>query len=166
MDESNAYLNPGSGGAVSGLSTGHYEFSFHEQEKIRKTGQRATQWGWFAITTGALMLIAVAGARTLLGWVGLIGDLGLDLKAYWEVGVVVGLVPTAMAQFVTGWLYVTAGRQLILVAETEGNDVEHLMVGLNKLKQAFRIEAVMVVVGFVLGILLMFSLASLLSVGG
>jgi hypothetical protein len=59
---------------------------------------------------------------------------------------------------VIGGLYIASGSALRGVVDTEGNDVTLMMSGLNRLANAFRIEAIVTVIaligGFILGLAL------------
>lgn len=148
MVQQNPYQPPradpaGPGEAI--LSTGRYEFGDMENVSIDKTGRRSYIWGVISIIIGVL---AILGGVAAIAFVGeLSGELG-----FLTPGVILAvLVPTAVVNFATGFLYVSAGKAFRAVVETEGNDVELLMTGLNKMAGAFRIEFVLSIVGFVIG---------------
>lgn len=143
----NPYSAPVAPGMAGQLATGQYEFSPVEEQQIKQTGTRARLWGFISIALGVLIcafsLIVLAAGVTIPGpGAVLIG------------GVALALAPMGLVYLGIGYFYITAGGRLAAVADTQGNDVEHLMQGLDKLANAFRIEAILTIAAFVLGIVI------------
>ena len=145
MDEQNPYRAPTAGLAASGLSTGHYEFEEFENATLERTGKRARTWGIICILIGILAVGGMALARTVLD------EMGIKLPPNLETGIYAVLIPIVLVELVSGWLYIAAGSALLDVVQTSGNDIELLMTGLHKMSNAFAIEVVMKIVGFIAG---------------
>lgn len=122
MESSSA--SAGAGGA------GLYEFTGAQNQIVGKTATWAKAWGWIGILTGALM--ALGGIFTL------------------PVGVA-NLVFGGFYIFI-GMLFKGAGDALQAVVDTAGNDIAHLMTALEKLGTAFKITGILMLIGFVLGV--------------
>ena len=75
------------------------------------------------------------------------------------------MIPMAIQPLVSGKFYLDAGKALKAVVDTLGNDVEHMMDGLAKLRNAVRLEAIVAIVAVVLGILLAFVVAAAILAG-
>lgn len=117
------------------LSTGNYEFTDEENEKISVTGARATMWGYVSIVTGVLALVGLI--VSLLFKAELVAH---GLEPSYVTVFVVSLVPIVLTHLVIAMLYVGAGKSLQAVVHTQGNDIEHLMQSLDKLGTAFLVE--------------------------
>jgi len=126
------------------LSTGSYEFGPAEDAIITKAGRRARIWGIISVVGGVLTL----GAGIVL--VALASSLPAPLNAAGP-GIGVGLLPLALANLVGAFFYFQSGQSLESVATTQGNDIEHMMQGLNKLSKAFMIEAILTIIAIVVG---------------
>ena len=155
--QDNLYQPPAAEAGVRPLSDGSYEFSSIENGAIDKVGSRARVWGIISLVVGVLVVVALLAVFAMAGELGpLAGKARMALLA---------LAPLGLVYLVMGWLYITAGQAMRAVVATEGNDVEHLMRGLDKLGSAFRLEVILtivaVVAGFVLGVVLATGNASL-----
>ncbi len=117
------------------LSTGHYEFTDEENQKIALTGQRATLWGYISITTGVLALVGLVVSLIFKDEL-----VSHGLEANYVTVFVVALVPIVLTHLVISMLYMGAGKSLQAVVHTQGNDIEHLMQSLDKLGTAFLVE--------------------------
>lgn len=127
------------------LSTGTYEFGPADDAIIRKAGSRARIWGIISL---------VGGVLTLGGGVVLIA-LAAGLPAPFNTigpGIGAGLLPLAIANLVGAFFYFQSGQSLEAVVNTQGNDIEHMMQGLNKLAKAFMIEAILTIIAIVAGL--------------
>lgn len=142
----NPYTAPVGAPAMGGqpLATGQYEFSPIEEQQIAQTGSRARIWGFISIALG--LLICILAVVILTAGTALPGQVGMMVA-----GIAIALAPMGVVYFVIGWFYISAGSRLAAVAETQGNDVEHLMQGLNNLANAFRIEVILSILAFVIG---------------
>jgi hypothetical protein len=125
------------------LSEGRYEFNSAQNSKISVLARRGRLWGTFAMATGVLGLLGL-----LVVFFGRGDKLPEDVRLL----LLVGGIPAVLAQLFTGMLYRSAGGFLQEVVDTEGDDVELLMHGLRALGRAFRLEAIVAVVGGVLGL--------------
>ena len=117
------------------LSTGHYEFTDEENEKIALVGARATLWGYISIVTGALALIGLVVSLVFKDEL-----ISHGLESNYVTVFVVALVPIVLTHLVISMLYMGAGKSLQAVVHTQGNDIEHLMQSLDKLGTAFLVE--------------------------
>lgn len=104
-----------------------YEFQAAENAVIRKTGKRTKLWGMMTLGAGAL--VATIGVLAALTG----GSFGL---AAGIVYVLLALIP-----IVIGSNFVRAGKALISVVTTEGNDIDHLMTAMDGLGRAFIVQA-------------------------
>src|SRR5262245_34790185 len=129
MVQQNPYAPPVAD-AVAGaaLSEGEYEFSEMENAVIKKAGERTRTWGIIPIATGVLALLA---AVIVVG-VGLPRFPG-GLGALVGPAILAVVLPYGVVYLVMGKLYVDSGNALIDVVRTEGNDVELLMRGVDKM---------------------------------
>lgn len=134
---------PPMGGGGGQLSTGQHEFGQIENAAMTKAGGRTKRWGYVSLVLGAILLLA---SFAIFG-------VGAALPGPMAGGAVaaLGVGTAALIQLATGWFYVQSGDRIESVATTQGNDVEHLMQGLDKLANAMRIEAIVTMVLFSLG---------------
>lgn len=108
-----------------------YEFNTSENVVIGGAARWVGIWAWFAIIGG--ILVAVAGVFTL---------------------------PVGLANLVFGIVYLLIGmyfrqsaQSLSSVVTTAGSDIRHLMLGLDKLRAAFKFMVIIAVIGMVVVIL-------------
>jgi hypothetical protein len=158
MDEINPYQPPSdlAAAAAGPQGTGQYEFDELENLTIARTAKFAKVWGVFALIIGVLLLVAIIVALVLardIAW-----EMGADPTLI--MGIIAGLSPLAVVNLVIGWLYIASGSSLRAVVDTEGNDVELMLSGLNRLANAFRIEAIVTVIALIGGFILGLALAS------
>jgi hypothetical protein len=145
MEGTSPYPPPG--------SSGQYEFSAAENQTIAKTASLAKVWGVFALIIGALLLIAtgVGLAFTVdIAW-----DMGVEEAVV--TGVIAAMLPLAIVNLVIGGLYIASGSSLRKVVDTAGNDVTLMLNGLNRLANAFMIEAIVSVIALIGGIIFGFA---------
>ena len=141
MEGTSPYPPPGGGG--------QYEFSEVENFTIAKTAKMAKVWGVFAILIGVLMVIAtVVGLAfaTDIAW-----EMGIDPATI--TGFIAAILPLAIVNLVIGWLYIASGSSLKKVVDTAGNDVTLMLNGLNRLGNAFMIEAIVTVAALIIGVI-------------
>ncbi len=152
MTQDNPYQPPAADAPMMGgaLSEGQYEFSLLENSTIDKTGRRARIWGVISLIIGVLLLLG--GLVLVAGLLDLPAGIGAALAPL----VLAVLVPLGIVYLVMGKLYMDSGQALRLVVTTEGNDVELMLRGIDKMANAFRIEVILTVValaaGFILGL--------------
>lgn len=158
MEGQNPYQPPGTieAGPAGhpGVGQSQYEFDEVENYTIARAAKFAKVWGIFALIIGALLLIAIIGALVMsrdIAW-----EMGVDPTMV--MGIIAGLSPLAIVNLIIGGLYIASGSALRAVVDTAGNDVPLMMSGLNRLGNAFRIEAIVTIValvgGFILGLVL------------
>jgi hypothetical protein len=112
------------------MSYGNYEFTESENAVIDKTASRAKTWGIISIVIGALQLFASLGAvvqPTLLGQ-----------------------APGGIVALVVGISFLGAGSSLKSVVQTQGNDIPHMMLALQKIGSAFFVQIIATIIGLVL----------------
>ena len=145
MEGQNAQRPPGAG---------EYEFDERENRVIAKVAKLARLWGIFALIVGGLLLIAIGLVIAVAGR--LAYELNVDPNLI--VGIAAGLTPLVIVDLVVGGLYISSGGALRAVVDTAGADVPHLLRGVNRLGNAFRIEAIVtaaaLIGGFILGLVL------------
>lgn len=142
-------LDPGQRAVGDGSG---YEFSQWENMTIGRAAGRTRGWGVISLIVGAIILVGVVVVFLVAGEIPAdMRDLVLQITA--AAG-----IPLALVNLVTGWLYVSSGGALKLVVTTSGNDVPNLMTALNRMGNAFRIEAIVMVaamvIGFVVGLMI------------
>jgi len=143
-----------------GGGSAQYEFSAIENLTIAKTAKISKVWGVFALLIGVLVLIAIAVAMAFardIAW-----EMGVEPTMI--MGVIAGLSPLALVDLVIGGLYIASGGSLRKVVDTRGNDVTLMLSGLNRLANAFMIEAIVTVVALIGGLILGLALASSMEV--
>jgi hypothetical protein len=138
----NPYAAPGAPmGAYQGY--GQYEFNDMENQIIDKTAARAKLWGWISAVIGALQLFG--------GTCGSLANAGMAVY-----------VPYGIVMLIVGITFIGVGNSLRMVVQTQGNDIAHMMQALQKLGNAFFIQAiafiVMVVLVAVISVLVFFVL--------
>ncbi len=133
------------------LSTGHYEFDDRENQVIVKAARYTRLWGIIALVVGGFVLVsAIAGAAFPFIFA---DDLDDASVAFVFAAVVLAVsAPFVIVNLITGWYFLNSGRSLYEVVDTAGNDVELLMYGLDQMAKAFRIEAIVIIIGVVVSI--------------
>jgi len=147
MEGQNPYQPPGGS---------EYEFDEAENRVIAKTAKLARLWGVFALIVGGLLLVAIGVVIAMAQR--LAYELNVDYRTI--TGIAAGLAPLVIVDLVVGGLYIASGSSLQAVIDTAGDDVQHLMRGVNRLGNAFRIEAIVTAVALVGGFILGFALAT------
>jgi hypothetical protein len=116
-------------------SSGGYEFTAEENKKIEQVAFRANLYGVVSTVTGALLLLfggALALTKSPLA--------GL------------GLVALSLVPLLSGRWYRQAATALGDVVKTQGNDIALMMTALHKVTEAIRLEVMVTVFAFVVGI--------------
>jgi len=134
----------------TGVGPSEYEFGAAESRVIARTAKLARLWGVLALIVGVLLLAALAAVVPFAGAIAA----ELETDAWTVIGVAAGLAPLVLVDLAIGGLYVAAGGSLKAVAETAGSDVPHLMSGVSRLTNAFRIETIVTGIALVAGIIL------------
>jgi hypothetical protein len=127
-------------------SPSQYEFDPVESRAIDKVAGRTLAWGIMSLVVGILSAVGLGVAvafRSVL--VRAVPPMLVDIA-------IVAMVPLVLVNLVVAGLYISSGSALGRVMSSKGNDVAHLVAGLDKMGSAFRIEAIISVVAFVLGL--------------
>ncbi len=123
-----------------------YEFDTRENDVIADTGKRARSWGVVSGVVGALMALL-----TLVG-VAFLDKVPAEVRGLFSAAVFAIFLPLAVVHVAMAFLYLQAGASLQEVVDSKGRDVSLLMSALDKLTSAFRIEVLVTVAAFVLGL--------------
>jgi hypothetical protein len=120
-------------------STPGFEFNSEQGKLIGDLGRAMRVVGLvsLAYALAAITLMAVACWRAKM--------LAIDLSPI--LGIFLGL-----------WA-ISGGRSFMDVAATEGNDIPHLMVALGKLRNIFRLIAILMVIALVVAALVLLTIA-------
>lgn len=113
---------------------GQYEFNEYENSVLAKTAGRAKLWGIIAFVYGALNVVSTCGAFAR-------PDMLINF-------------PQGIVGIVVGIMFLGVGNSLASVTTTQGNDIGHLMQGMEKLSNAFLIQVIATLVGVGLAILI------------
>ena len=139
-------------GATAG---GTYEFTDGENLTITDVARWARLWGIISLVSGALTLVAgivvIAMGGVIAAATARSGAQGLSTSAL-IAALGVALVPAAIVSIVGGVFYLRAGTALRSVVDTQGNDIELLTNAVSSLTLAFKIEAITMAAGFVIGL--------------
>jgi hypothetical protein len=111
------------------MAYGNYEFTEAENAIIDKTASRAKTWGIISIVIGSLQLLASLGSvfnKSLLGQ-----------------------APGGIVALVVGITFLGAGTSLKSVVQTQGNDIPHMMMALQKLGSAFFVQIIATILGVI-----------------
>ena len=125
---------PGVQGGMGGMGgTGTYEFNDYENSVLMKTAGRAKTWAIVSIVMGIL---------TTMSGCGFVAKPDLLLN-----------FPTGIVAIIVGVMFLGVANSLQSVAQTQGNDLAHMMQALDKLGGAFLTQTIVSIIGFVLMIL-------------
>ncbi|MBI5515350.1 MAG: hypothetical protein HY909_16345 [Deltaproteobacteria bacterium] len=118
-----------------------YEFSQAELAELRVTGNRAFLYGYASLVLGAL---------------GLLGAL-LGVVYLPRGGVTLGVMIAAstVPVFVVGFAYVQVSRAFYAALKTRHRDIALMMVAMDWIRVAFKVEAIAAIIAFPLAILLL-----------
>jgi hypothetical protein len=133
---------PGFAGAGAS-AFGSYEFNAHENAILTKCAGRAKFAGIVSIVVGALSMMSSCGAFAR-------PDMLMNLPSG-IVGIVVGVMLLGVA------------GSLQSVTQTQGNDIPHLMAGLEKISAAWLTQAIAALVGLALTALILFAVVFLVA---
>jgi hypothetical protein len=112
---------------------GQYEFNEYENSVLARAASRAKLWGIIATVYGGLNILGSCG-----------GFVKPDMFINFPQGIV-GIV--------VGIMFIGVGNSLASVTQTQGNDIGHLMQGMEKLSTAFLVQAIATLVGLALLVL-------------
>jgi hypothetical protein len=145
------YGAPQTYGAPTGPT---YEFNEMENATLSSTARFAKIWGIISLISGVLLLIvgiliiAVIGAAIAAN-AGSSSSSALKPATVMALGF--ALIPSSLVSIIGGIFYLRSGSSLQNVVTTHGNDIPLLMEATRALSRAFMIEAIAMMVGFVLG---------------
>lgn len=140
-------------------SQGGYEFDAIESQTIEKIGSRTRMWGIISL------VVAIAGTIGLATMLVFVDAMRGQLPAMVVNGIVALMVPTMIVHYAIAVLYIGSGSALLRVVHTQGNDVEHLLAGLAKMGTAFKVEFVVTIIAFVVGMSVAFTFLAALNGG-
>lgn len=135
--------------------SGQYEFSEMENHTVARAAKYLRQWGVAALVVGLLVGLCTAGGLIALLYVtATAGEQRQQLDAIMLIiGLAATLIPFSLIHLITSFSYLKAGRSLLDVVDTRGNDVKLLMQSLGKMTAAFRLEAIVIVSTAFLGLI-------------
>ena len=105
---------------------GHYEFDSEQNGILRKAATWTSLFAWIMMVSAAIMAVG-----------GLLSG---------EAGSIVALIGAGI-YFTIGLTFRDAATSMTAVVETAGNDMNHLMAALDKLGSAFKVMAIVFLVG-------------------
>lgn len=132
-----------------------YEFSEMENATLSSTARFAKYWGIISIIGGVLLLIlgvlmiVVLGAAMATAPPPSSGGPAITPATVIALGV--SFIPSSIVSIIGGVFYWLSGTSLERVATTQGDDIQLLMTSVKSLTRAFMIEAIALVVSFVIG---------------
>jgi hypothetical protein len=116
-----------------------YEFTESENKVIQRAGEGCGLYGQAAIALGLLGMVGGLAATVTIQHPRAV-PLG--------IGVAFGLLPTVLG----GFWYITAGKALRDVVNTQGDDITHMMVALERIAAVFKLEGIVSLIAFVIGL--------------
>ncbi len=135
-----------------------YEFNDGENLTISNVARYARLWGIISLLTGILVLVLGVVVAMLGGAIAAASARSPSASPLASSAVVaalgVALIPTALVSIIGGIFYMRSGSALQSVVETQGNDIALLTDAVRSLSLAFKIEAIAMAVGFVLGLVI------------
>ncbi len=150
----NPYQAPTPGGFNAAAATGgEYEFDAAQNQHIEKTGRRTRLWGFVALIGGILGLVLTVSFIVALQTKQLTMLLG-SREALISTAVVGFLAPMALVHSIVGRLYIQSGNAFLRVVTSSGNDVHNLTQAIDRLGSAFRLEVILSIASFAIGLLL------------
>ena len=142
-------------GPGMGAPAATYEFNDFENTTLASTARWAKWWGIISIASGALLLIlgvlmiVVLGAAMATAPPSSSGGAAITPATVVAIGV--SLIPASLVSIIGGVFYLMSGNSLQKVVSTQGEDVPLLMDAVKTLTRAFMIEAIALVVSFIIG---------------
>lgn len=121
-----------------------YEFTPDENARIAKLAWRVRVWGILALVSGIVGVLAFAAIWLVVagrGW----------SQAGFLLGSGIVMAPVMVVNAIIAVLYLSAGKSLRSVVDTQHDDIPHLLDGLERLGGAFRIETILGSIGVVTG---------------
>jgi len=132
---------------------GGYEFNEVENGAIASTAKFARIWGWISLVSGVILLmLSLTVAFAFTAMLASMHSTGSALSTAKISAISMSLVPTSIVSIVGGIFYISSGSSLQRVVTTQGNDIPLLMDAVKQLSRAFMIEAIAMIVSFVIGL--------------
>jgi hypothetical protein len=132
-------------------AAGGYEFTQVENVTIQRTGRLAHAWGILSVALGIVMLGMTAAIIFFMGPLQHAIEGSLPGQAGLVVAIGSSLGPLALVNLCCGGFYIQAGGALTAVVKTQGDDITHMLRGLDALRFAFQVEAIAALVATVAG---------------
>lgn len=150
-------MSGGHGGGYGAPPVATYEFNPGENLTIAEVARYARIWGIISLISGILVFIlgigvAVMGGAIAAATAGRSGSSNALSSSAAVAALGIALVPTAIVSIIGGIFYMRSGAALRSVVDTEGNDINLLTDAVRSLTLAFKIEAIAMAVGFVIGL--------------
>jgi hypothetical protein len=129
-----------------------YEFNEIQNATIGDTARYARLWGIISLVSGVLVLVSgILLTAMFMGAAAVSGGSPM-LKPALLAAIGISLIPTSLVSILGGIFYMSSGASLQRVVETQGNDIPLLMDAVRALSRAFMIEAIAMMVSFVIGL--------------
>jgi len=139
---------------------GGYEFNQSENLTIASVAKFARMWGIISLISGVLVVGMGAVVALLAGAVAAASatsrsSTGLGPAAMAALGI--ALIPSGVVSIIGGIFYTKSGSALRAVVDTQGDDIRLMTEAMRSLSTAFKIEAIAMAVGFVIGLVIGFA---------
>lgn len=137
-----------------------YEFNSVENLTIESVAKYARLWGIVSLISGVLTLVmgivvAVAAGAVAAASAASHSSANPIMSNPAALGAIgVALVPSAIVSIIGGVFYLKSGAALRSVVDTQGDDINLLTNAVRSLSTAFKIEAIAMAVGFVVGLII------------
>lgn len=146
---------PPSYGGPPSQGGGTYEFNEAENLTIDNVAKYARVWGIISLISGILVLlmgitVTILGGAIAAAMRGTSSPFGPAIIAAMGAA----LIPSSIVSIIGGVFYMKSGASLKAVTQTQGNDIALLTNAIRSLSTAFKIEAIAMAVGFVIGFIL------------
>jgi hypothetical protein len=135
-----------------------YEFNELENSTIAGTARYARLWGIISLISGIILLLVgifLALAVSIIGVANMAsGSSSPGISPAMITAIGVALIPSSLVSIIGGIFYISSGNALRSVVDTQGNDIALLTAAVRSLSRALMIEAIAMIVGFVLGLII------------
>ena len=148
----------------AGAAAATYEFNEIENLTIAEVAKYARMWGIISLVSGVLVVIMGIGIAIVAGAVTATSrsSSGALSSPAAVAAIGVAVIPSGVVSIIGGIFYTRSGAALRAVVDTQGDDIRLLTDAVRSLSTAFKIEAIAMAVGFVIG----FAIGILGRVGG
>lgn len=136
-----------------------YEFNAGENFTIDNVAKYARLWGIVSLISGVLTLVMGIFVAVAAGAIAASSHASSSSNPIMSNPAALGalgvaLVPSAIVSIIGGLFYLKSGAALRSVVDTQGDDVNLLMNAVRSLSTAFKIEAIAMAIGFVVGLVI------------